>query len=128
MSNEFIDVKKLSARIAEVKEELAKLLHLESFLGLPAKAKRGRKPSKASKTKGNYAGNGRKAKKTRGKRGSVSEGILKFLSTKGDAGAHVKDIAAATGNKPANVTAYFYSKAGKKNTKALGGATFALKK
>lgn len=108
MSIEFIDVKKLAARIAEVKEELAHLLHLESFVGSKPKAKRGRKP-------GSTAAKAPKAKAAkRGKRGALGEGILKFLSTKGKEGAHVKDIASATSNQPANVTAYFYG-TGKKN-------------
>ena len=67
-------------------------------------------------------------KKAKSKRGAVGEAIIKFLATKGKEGAHVKDIAAAIGNKPANVTAYFYGGAGKKLAKPLGGATFALKK
>ena len=67
-------------------------------------------------------------RKSKGKRGAVGEAILKYLSTKGPKGAHVKDIAAAVGNKPANVTAYFYGGAGRKHGKQVAPATFALKK
>ena len=60
--------------------------------------------------------------------GAAGEAILKYLSTKGKEGAHVKEIATAVGNSPANVTAYFYAGAGKKHTKKVAPATFALKK
>lgn len=88
--------------------------------GAPA-AKRGRKPRGAAKVKV-----AKVRKSRRAKRGSLGAGILKFLSAKGKAGAHVKDIAAAIGSKAPNVTAWFYS-TGKKNkdVKALGGNTFS---
>ncbi len=105
----------------------AQLLNLGVETGVTLKA--GRKPVGLVRV-------GRKAapkpanvtKKAKGKRGAVGEAILKYLSTKGKEGAHVKDIAAHVGNKPANVTAYFYAGAGKKHAKQVAPATFALKK
>ena len=114
MANDFINIKKLTARIKEVEAELAQLLHLKSFLGTPAK--RGRKPTKPAKVK---------VKKTRGKRGALGESILKFLSTKGKEGAHVKDIASHVGTKPTNITAFAYTTGKKKGVKKVGPATFA---
>jgi hypothetical protein len=61
-----------------------------------------------------------------GKRGALGEGILKFLSTKGKEGAHIKDIAAHVGAKPANVTAWTYT-TGKGKVKRVKPATFAIK-
>ena len=105
MSIDFIDSKKLAARIAELKEELAQLLHLQTFVS--TKPKRGRPPG--TKVSAKPAKSGKRAK-----RGKLGESILKFLSGKGKEGAHIKDIAAAAGAKVANVTAWFYS-TGKKN-------------
>ncbi|MEJ0000921.1 MAG: hypothetical protein WDO13_18185 [Verrucomicrobiota bacterium] len=59
------------------------------------------------------------------KRGKLGEGILRYLQSKGSAGAHVKDIAVAVKSKPANVTAWFYS-TGTRTTKKVKPATFAL--
>jgi hypothetical protein len=86
-------------------------------------AKRGRKPRGPAKAK---VAKVKVRKGRRAKRGALGAGILKFLSPKGKAGAHVKDIAAAIGSKAPNVTAWFYS-TGKKNkdVKALGGNTFS---
>ena len=66
MSHDFINAKKLTARIKEVKEELAKLLHLESFLG--ASVVQGRKPKKDAK-----------APARRSKRGKVKDTVLSYL-------------------------------------------------
>jgi hypothetical protein len=120
MSHDFIDSKKLAARITEVKAELAQLLHLESFLG--TQAKRGRKP----KGDAPVAASAKPKKIKRGKRGALGEGILNFLQPKGKEGAHVKDIAAGIGSKPANVTAYFYGTGKKvKGVKKHGGNVFS---
>jgi hypothetical protein len=59
------------------------------------------------------------------KRGAVSASIRAFLASKGKTGARVKDIAAATGHKPANVTAFFYAPANRKAFKKVAPATFA---
>jgi hypothetical protein len=64
-------------------------------------------------------------KATRAKRGVLGKAILKFLSSKGKEGAHVKEVAAAVKAKVPNVTAWFYS-TGKKSTKKLGGNRFAV--
>jgi hypothetical protein len=56
-----------------------------------------------------------------------AEAILKYLSTVGEAGAKINDIAAAVGNKPANVTAFFYAKGNVKKFKKAAPATFAVK-
>jgi hypothetical protein len=126
MATSFIDFKALSKRIAEVREELAHLLHLESFAtggspkkrGRPAKAKAG-VPAKSIKV---GAKRGRKS----GKRGALGSKILQFLATKGKEGAHVKDIANAVGTKPTNVTAWTYT-TGKGKVKRVKPATFASK-
>jgi hypothetical protein len=99
----------------------AQLVNLGVTPAAPAPVKRGRKiknsfnPNKATKVK-------------KGKRGAVGEAITAFVSSKGKAGAHVKEIAAATGYKVPNITAFFYAKANKPKFKNLGKATFALKK
>jgi len=82
-------------------------------------AKRGRKPGVQAEKAVKPAKKGK-----RGKRGKLGESILKFLSTKGAAGAHIKDISAAVKSKPANVTAWFYT-TGKGKTKKVKPATFA---
>jgi hypothetical protein len=80
--------------------------------GRPAKTANAEKPAKAKQIK-------------RAKRGAVGDSIRAFLATKGKAGAKVKEIAEATGNKAANVTAFFYAKANKKAFKKVAPATFA---
>ena len=120
--NDYINTKALTKRIAEVREELEHLLHIEGLLGGKPAKKRGRPAGSGKKTAA--AKPAKKAK--RGKRGNLSEDILKFLSTKGKEGAHVKDIAAAVGSKPVNVTAWTYS-TGKDKVKKVKPATFALK-
>ena len=65
-------------------------------LNKPVGAKRG--PKKA----------GAKAKGKRKAKGAIGKFILKLLSKKGKAGAHVKEIAKALKSKPANVVAWFY--------------------
>ena len=104
----------------------AQLVNLGVTPAAPTTAKR----SYPRKITGRAIVGNRKSAKTvkKAKRGAVGEAIVKFLSTKGKEGAHVKDIATAIGNTPANVTAYFYGGAGKKLAKALGGARFAIKK
>ena len=126
MATSFINVKALSKRISEVREELARLLHLESFTTGGTSKKRGR-PAKIQDSgvvkKGKPASKrGRKS----AKRGALGKGILKFLSTKGKDGAHVKDIAAHVGSLPANVTAWTYT-TGKSKVKRVKPATFAIK-
>lgn len=78
------------------------------------------------KIKNNFPPKSKAPKK--GKRGAVGEAITAFVSSKGKAGAHVKEIAAATGYKVPNITAFFYAKGNKPKFKNLGKATFALKK
>jgi hypothetical protein len=115
---EFINVTGLSAKIKALEAELALLKTLQSSLG---GKKRGRKPGRpagASKVKPVKRGK-------RAKRGSLGKAIKAFLAGKGKAGAHVKDIAAATKNKPANVTAFFYAPGNKKSFKKVAPATFA---
>ena len=68
---------------------------------------------------------GKKGRKS-AKRGALGAKILKFLSTKGKEGAHVKDIAAHAGTKPANVTAWTYTN-GKSKVKRFKPATFEIK-
>jgi hypothetical protein len=68
----------------------------------------------------------------RKRRGGLAKKIVKFLQIKGAKGAHVKDIAAATKIRPANVTAWFYG-TGKAliasgGIKKVGPATFAYSK
>ena len=126
MATSFIDFKALSKRIAEVREELAHLLHLESFAANGPTKKRGR-PAKAqteviSKNSKPATKRGRKF----GKRGVLGSKILQFLSTKGKEGAHVNEIATAVGTKPANVTAWTYT-TGKGKVKRVKPATFASK-
>jgi hypothetical protein len=126
MSSSFINIKALAKRIAEVRTELAHLLHLESFAtGSPTK-KRGR----PAKTHGSQNTQNEKAVSKRGrknsKRGALGDSILKFLSTKGKEGAHIKDIASHVGTKPANVTAWTYT-TGKSKVKRVKPATFAIK-
>jgi hypothetical protein len=80
-------------------------------------AKRGRKAGKATV---------KKTKVTRGKRGALGEGILKFLQSKGGHGAHVKDIATALKTGKGNVTSWFYTTGKKiKGIKHVGPGTFA---
>jgi hypothetical protein len=67
----------------------------------------------------------------RAKKGKMSDSIISFLAGKGKTGAHIKDIAAGVGTKPANITAWFYSPTGKrvlksKALKKVGPATFAF--
>ena len=126
MATSFINHKALSKRIAELRDELAKLLHLESFVSGGSPKKRGR-PAKMKKA--NAAENEKPAPKRNrksGKRGALGEKVLKFLAPKGKEGAHVKDIAAAVGTKPANVTAWTYT-TGKTKVKRVKPATFAIK-
>ena len=107
--------------------EAAFLAYLEVRTALsgeePIKAKRGRKPAAVAKS----VKAAKPAKKRKGKRVAVGAKVLEYVSSKGKAGAHVNDISSATGIPKANVTAYFYSKAGKSKTKNLGKATFAIK-
>jgi hypothetical protein len=126
MAASFINFKALSKRIAEVRAELAQLLHLESLVIGSSAKKRGR-PAKTPNRE--VAKNGKPTSKQgrkSGKRGALGKDILKFLSTKGKEGAHVKDIAAQVGSKPANVTAWTYT-TGKSKVKRVKPATFAIK-
>jgi hypothetical protein len=114
----------LHTKLQEAHKQVQSLTaEIESHSGKPAPAKRGRKvknsfPPKASKP----------AKKSKGKRGAVGEAITAFVSSKGKAGAHLKDIAAATGFKPANITAFFYAKGNAKKFKKVAPATFVVGK
>jgi hypothetical protein len=122
----FIDIKGLTKRISQLKEELAHLLHLESYVKGTGK-KRGR-PAKVSAS-GEVVNNGKPAaaRKTKSKkRGALGGKILKYLATKGKEGAHVKDIANHVGSKPANITAWAYS-TGKNKVKRTKPATYAVK-
>ncbi len=94
----------------------------------PAK-RRGRKPGSKNKAKLNGAAPRATTPKARkGKRGAVGEAISAFVASKGKAGAKVNEIAQATGNKPANVTAFFYAKGNKGKFKKVAPATFAVAK
>jgi len=86
-------------------------------------------PVKQGRKIKNRVGNGKPAavRKVKAKRGAVGAAITAFVSSKGKAGAHVKEIAAATGFKVPNITAFFYARANKTKFKNLGKATFALK-
>lgn len=88
--------------------------------------RRGRKPGSKNRFKLN--GTDKTARKSNGKRGAMGAAITAFLEKAGKKGAHVSDIAKAVGNKPANVTAFFYAGAGKKLAKKVDKATFALAK
>jgi cyanate lyase len=117
--------KELAVAEESIKTITEKLKEFGEHVGIPPK-KRGRKPksslpsesSKPAKTRG----------KAKGKRGAVRQAILAYLATKGKAGAKVNDIATAIGNKPTNVTSFFYAGAGKKACKRIAPGTFALKK
>lgn len=126
MANSFINLKALSKRIAEVRNELTQLLHLESFATGAAPKRRGRpakmQGSKVAKNSKSVTKRSRKG----GKRGALGASILKFLASEGKEGAHVKDIAAHVGTKPGNVTAWAYS-TGKTKVKKVKPATFAIK-
>ena len=91
MSIEFIDSKKLTARIEELKEELAKLLHLESFLG--PKSKKGRKPASTKATK--------KSKRGRKKGGMTVKDTILAVLEKGPATS--KEIIAKVGGNKTSV-------------------------
>lgn len=129
MATSFINVKALTKRIAEVRQELADLLHLETFAAHSSSKKHGR-PKKIHKKiqGGDVVNNGKPAAKIgrkSKKRGALGAGILKYLSTKGKSGAHIKDIATHVGSKPANVTAWTYT-TGKGKVKRVKPATFAI--
>jgi cyanate lyase len=117
--------KELAVAEESIKTITEKLKEFGEHVGILPK-KRGRKPqsslpmesTKPAKTRG----------KAKGKRGAVGQAILAYLATKGKAGAKVNDIATAIGNKPANVTSFFYAGAGKKACKRIAPGTFALKK
>jgi hypothetical protein len=94
---------------------------------LEAPKRRGRNPGSRNKTKLTSLPAKRGPNARRAKRGAVSSAIASYVTKAGKKGAHVKDISAATGIKPANVTAFFYSPKGKKEFKNLGKATFAAK-
>ena|ERR1700677_2130167 len=125
-------VKKKDAEIDRVTKELtaaegivASLKAQLSNLGVtasPAPNKRGRKPKNAFNLGGQKAG-----KKGKAKRGAVGESIRTFLASKGKAGAKISEMASALGFKPANVTAFFYSKNNRKVFKKVAPATFAIK-
>ena len=125
MATSFINVKALTKRIAEVRQELADLLHLETFAAHSSYKKHGR-PKKIQG--GDVVNNGKPAVKIgrkSKKRGALGAAILKYLSTKGKSGAHIKDIATHVGSKPANVTAWTYT-TGKGKVKRVKPATFAI--
>ena len=125
MATSFINVKALTKRIEEVRQELADLLHLETFAAHSSSKKHGR-PKKIQG--GDVVNNGKPAAKIgrkSKKRGALGAGILKYLSTKGKSGAHIKDIATHVGSKPANVTAWTYT-TGKGKVKRVKPATFAI--
>jgi hypothetical protein len=126
MATTFIDFKALSKRIVEVRAELAQLLHLESFASGKAPKKRGRPVKVKSTAIGNNGKSATKRRRQAGKRGALGSDILKFLSTKGKEGAHVKDIASHLGTKPTNVTAWAYA-TGKSKVKKVKPATLAIK-
>jgi hypothetical protein len=107
--------------VASLKAQLVELG--EKTVEAATSKRRGRKPNSL---KLNEAQPVRASKAKKGKRGAVGDAIRAFVGSKGKAGAKVSEIAAATGNKPANVTAFFYSKANKKAFKKVAPATFAV--
>jgi hypothetical protein len=125
MTTSFINFKALSNRIAEVRAELAQLVHLESFAKGSSQKKRGR-PAKIQNSAAKNGKPGSKRGRKPGKRAAIGDNILKFLSSRGKEGAHVKDIGAHVGAKSANVTAWIYS-TGKAKVKKVKPATFAIK-
>ena len=126
MATSFINIKGLAKRITEVQHELSQLLHLQSFIGKTNGKKRGRTAKRIPPSELKNAQPTVKRKRRSGKRGALGAGIIDFLSAKGKAGAHVKDIAVALGSKPANVTAWTYT-TGKNKVKKVKPATFAIK-
>lgn len=114
--------KELTAAEGIVASLRAQLVNLGAA---PSRVKRrGRKPNA-------FKGPTAKTKKPRakkGKRGAVGAAIKAFVTGKGKAGAHVSEIAKATGNDPKNITAFFYAKANKKAFKKVAPATFAVSK
>jgi hypothetical protein len=114
--------KKLAAAHEEV-QSITKKIH--ELSGKPAPMRRGRKPGSKNKSTGSAEKKTKTTKK--GKRGAVGAAIRAFVEKAGKSGAKVSDIAAATGNKPANVTAFFYAKGNAKQFKKVAPATFALK-
>lgn len=126
MATSFINIKALAKRIAEVRAELAHLLHLESFATGSSAKKRGRPAKTQTDAVGKNGKIASKQRRKRGKHGALGKSILKFLSSKGKEGAHIKDIASHVGTKPANVTAWTYT-TGKNKVKRVKPATFAIK-
>ena len=114
--------------VASLEAQLANLGIVPASLATPKR--RGRKPNSfklngASPKSPKPAKTGKKAK---GARGAVGAAIRAFVASKGKAGAKVSEIASATGNKPVNITAFFYAKGNKKDFKKVAPATFALAK
>ena len=102
----------LLAKVADIDAELAAF---ESG-GSPSKSRRGR-PSKAS------AG---APKAGRAKRGALKETIVELLKGAGKEGLSVKDIAAKTGVKGANIHAWFFTTGKKiKEIQKVGKSTHA---
>jgi cyanate lyase len=117
--------KELAVAEESIKTITEKLKEFGEHVGIVPK-KRGRKPKSILPIESGKAAKTRR--KAKGKRGAVGQAILAYLGTKGKAGAKVNDIAAAIGNKPTNVTSFFYAGAGKKACKRIAPGTFALKK
>jgi cyanate lyase len=119
----------LHVEITELKSNLtSKQAELAELTGAPVAAAHAEAPKRRGRPVGSgkkNAFNGPSETKSRGQRGAVGEAIRAFVLSKGKAGAKVKEIAEATGYKPANVTAFFYSKANKKAFKKVAPATFA---
>jgi hypothetical protein len=107
--------------VAALKAQLVNLGETTEEVATPKR--RGRKPNNFNL---NVTKPVKASKAKKGKRGAVGDAIRAFVGSKGKAGAKVSEIAAATGNKPANVTAFFYSKANKKAFKKVAPATFAV--
>jgi hypothetical protein len=118
---EFINVTGLSAKIKALETELTLLKTLQSSLGVKTRGRKPGRPAGSSKAKP-----AKTKKSKRGRRGAIGKAIRAFLASKGKGGAHVKEIASATKNKPANVTAFFYAPANKKSFKKVAPATFAV--
>ena len=118
-------LEELHKKLAAAHEQVQSITkEIERHSGNSAPKRRGRKTNKFK-----LNGATPKTKRaTKGKRGSVGEAITAFVTSKGKTGAHVKDISKETGNKPANVTAFFYAKANKGKFKKVAPATFALHK
>ncbi len=103
----------LLAKVADIDSELA------AFEGGSAKGARRGRPAKASTTP-------KAPKAGRAKRGAMKDTIVTLLKEAGKTGLSVKDIAAKTGVKGANIHAWFFTTGKKiKEIQKVGKSTHA---